>query len=135
MSSQGSLFVDDIYVALNDVVRALGGYKRAGSAMRPELPADQAGRWLSDCLNRAKREKLDPDQVMWLLGKGREIGCHVAMHFIATTSGYAEPVMVEPEDEIARLRRQFVEAVEVQSHLVERMERLAGAASKATARR
>lgn len=121
---QPQLFIEDIHTALVDVVRALGGFKKVGVAMRPEKPADEAGRWLADCLNRDRRERLDYDQIIWLLKEGRRVGCHTAMSFISQESGYAQPVPVEPEDEAAELQRQFLASVQLQAKIVDRLERL-----------
>lgn len=121
---QPALFVEDIHTALSDVVRALGGMKKVGVAMRPDKPADDAGRWLADCMNKDRRERLDYEQIMWLLKEGRKVGCHTAMHFLNQEAGYAPPTPVEPEDEMAELQRQFMESVRIQAKLVERIEKV-----------
>jgi hypothetical protein len=123
-SFQPALFVEDIHTAFSDVVRALGGFKRVGSDLRPDKPADEAGRWLADCLNKDRRERLEYEQVLWLLKEARKVGCHTAMHFISEQSGYAAPVPVEPDDEVAELQRQFMASVQAQARIVERLERL-----------
>jgi hypothetical protein len=107
--NQPALFITDIYDALGDVVRALGGPKKVGAELRPEKPADEAATWVKDCLNRNRREKFDPDQVLWLLRKGREIECHAAMNYLAQQAGYAEPQPIEPETELAKLLREYLE--------------------------
>lgn len=123
-SYQPALFIEDVHTALSDVVRALGGFKKVGAAMRPDKAADEAGRWLADCLNKDRRERLDYDQLLWLLKEGRRIGCHTAMHFLNQEAGYAPPVPVEPEDEMAELQRQFIESVRAQARIAERIEKL-----------
>lgn len=128
MTFQMPLIVEDLPTALADVARALGGMKKTGALLRPELPADQAGRWLADCLNPAQREKLSPEQVLVLLREGRAVGCHVAMQFLASEAGYAPPQPVAPEDERAALERAFVEAVAQQAQILRRMEALSRAA-------
>lgn len=85
------LFYEDIYAALSEVIRATGGMKVVGSAMRPEMPADGAGNWLKDCLNSARREKLDPQQVIWLLKRGHAAGVHAAIAHINMEVGYEPP--------------------------------------------
>ncbi len=105
----GKLLVDD-NDALSDAVRACGGPKKVGALMRPELPADQAGRWVSDCLNREHCARFDPEQVLLLLRLARAVGAHAAMDFMAGSCGYRAPQPLEPEDERARLQREFVAA-------------------------
>lgn len=126
LSNQNVLFSEDIYDALGDVVRALGGTKAVGILMRPEKPADEAGKWVKDCLNRNRLEKFDPEQVLWLLRKGREIGCHSAITYICDEAGYARPSPLEPEDERAALQRQYIESVRQAKQIADRMERLNG---------
>jgi len=124
MSSQPSLFHEDLSDALRACVQALGGYKSVGVLLRPELPADQAGRWLSDTLNPARRDSLHPEQMLVILRESRKVGCHAGMAFIAHDTGYQEPQPLEPEDERAKLKREFIQMMKVQQSLVARMERL-----------
>lgn len=116
------LFVEDITEAIRATVTALGGYKRIGAEMRPELPADQAGRWLADCLNHDRRDKLCPDQVGWIRRRARKAGVHVLATFEARDAGYAEPQPIEPEDERAKLQREFVMAMKGMEQLARRLE-------------
>lgn len=110
MSDQGPLFITDIHDALGDIVRALGGPKCVGIAMRPEKQADDAAGWVKDCLNRNRREKFDPEQILWLLKRGREVGCHEPIRWICAQSGYSQPEPIEEETELARLLREYLEA-------------------------
>ncbi len=63
-----------------------------------------------DCLNHDRRERFTPEQVLMLLRLGHQVGCHAAMVFMARDAGYSDPQPVEPEDEVARLQREYVEA-------------------------
>jgi hypothetical protein len=97
--------------ALQSVVMALGGYKKVGLELRPELPMEQAAGWLRDCLNPARREKLAPEQVMLILRKAREAGYHSAMNFIAFDTGY-KAAPVDPVTQESELQERFIEAVQ-----------------------
>lgn len=121
MTQQYELIHESINDALREVVQALGGTKKVGALLRPDRLVDEAGRWVSDCLNTERRERLDPDQVLWLLREGRKVGCHGAMNYIARVSGYSA-TPIEPEDERARLQRQFIEATQQLSRLASRIE-------------
>ncbi len=116
---QNSLFFESIDDALREVVAALGGSKKVGALMWPEKSLSEAHNLLLACLNSERRERLTPDQVLFLMRQGREAGCHAAMAFIAQHCGYAEPVPLEPEDEKARLQREFVEGVKTLSRISE----------------
>lgn len=109
--NQLPLLVEDLPTAIRAVIQALGGSKRCGAMLRPELAADDAGRWLRDCLDDQRREKLSLDQFLLLLVEGRRVGCHVAMAYLAEQAGYAPPQPVEPADEAAELHREFIAAV------------------------
>ena len=122
---QSRLFSEDIYDALSDVVRALGGPKKVGTMLKGDaVSGEDAGRWVKDCLNRNRRERFDPNEIVFLLRKGREIGCHSAMNFLADEAGYERPKPLEPRDEMAELQRRYLEGVGEMKAIAERMERL-----------
>jgi hypothetical protein len=130
---QTPLFCETISEALKEAVKALGGPKKVGEKLRPEMAADAAGRWLSDCLNPECRAKLDLDQALWVLREARKVNYHGAMNFICSDTGYANPQPIEPEDEKAKLMREFIEATKQQTRNVERLERLSQTGLKAVA--
>lgn len=120
---QERLFFEDINEALREAVNILGGAKRVGPLFWPEKTVEQAHSLLLACLNAERKERLTPEQVLLLLKWAREKGFHGAMHFICAEAGYrAEPV--DPEDERAKLQREFIAAVHEAKHLGDRLERL-----------
>lgn len=126
---QHELFHESLTDALRDLVRALGGTKKVGAAMRPEKMPDEAGRWLNDCLNAERREHLTPEQLQWLLREGRRIGCHAAMAYLNTDAGYGQPAPVEPADELAELQKQFISATKGLNQMLNRIEQISGGVS------
>ncbi|MEW8119885.1 MAG: hypothetical protein AB2792_22210 [Candidatus Thiodiazotropha sp.] len=122
--TQVELFHEDIYEALRTCIGALGGAKKVGVLLRPEMAADKAGNWLNDCLNTAKRDKLDIEQVLYILKEARKVGCHAAMFFIADDCDYRRPEPIEPNNEIAELQKQSIEAVNRLEGLVKRMKHM-----------
>lgn len=125
-AGQSALFVEDLRDALKDAVRALGGNKAVGRRLRPELTADSAGDWVKDCLNPARRERFDPEQVLWLIREAKLVGCHSIVNYICDEAGYTRPSPVEPADEAAELKRQAIAAVKDFAVLVQRLERAVG---------
>lgn len=119
-----ALFHESLLDALAEVVRALGGSKAVGAKMRPEKGIDAAGRWLNDALNPNREEKLDPDQLLWILREGRAAGCHAAANYIMREAGYSDPTPVEPEDERARAQRDFETAVKALGTVTDRLARM-----------
>lgn len=118
-----ALFHDSIHEALRDVVMACGGYKAVGRRLWPEKSVEAAGRLLADCLNDARSERLAPEQVLLLLRMGREAGCHAAMAYLAGEAGY-QAIPVEPEDEKAKLQREFIDAVGRMERLLAKADRI-----------
>lgn len=116
-------FFDGVNDALQAAVTALGGYKKVGPMLRPELPIDQAAGWLRDCLNPARREKLAPEQVMLILRRAREAGYHAAMHFVAFDTGY-KATPVDPQTQEAELQERFIAAVEHLQGIQSQMQRI-----------
>jgi predicted neutral ceramidase superfamily lipid hydrolase len=115
------LFYDNIYKALNVLVSLCGGSKEIASKLWPTKK--DAEKWLSDCLNPDRSAKLDPEEFMALLRLARERGFHGVMEYIATDSGYARPVPVEPEDETNELRREVRDLLQAANERLERIER------------
>ena len=120
---QLGMFHEDIYDALKDVVRALGGFKKVGPMLFPGKNGS-AESYLKDCLNTNRRETLDPYEVLTLLKWGKEIGCHSGIHYICDMAGYGRTEPVNPPDEQAELQRAYIESVKYQRQLIDRMEAL-----------
>lgn len=121
--TQDSLFYESVTDALDGVVKACGGAKAVGCRLWPEKTPQAAHTLMLACLNEARPEKLSPEQVLYLLAAGRKVGCHAAMNYLAREAGYSDPLPVEPEDERARLMREYIEAVKGMQNMTSRMER------------
>lgn len=127
MGEQMPLIVEDYDDAIVQTVKALGGYKRVGAELRPDIDAIAAGRWLADACNPKERDTLKPSQLAWIRKRARLIGIHTLAAFEMRDAGYARPEPVEPETEFAQLQRIFTQSVEMHASLVTRMESLAKA--------
>src|SRR4051812_7265690 len=92
--------------ALIACVKACGGSSQVGRKLWPEKTPEAAQRALLDCLNEDRPARLAPDQVLLVMSLARAKGCHTGMTYIAEHLGYAEPVPIEPKDELADLLRQ-----------------------------
>lgn len=118
---QLSMFHESISDALKEVIQHAGGTKSVACKLWPEKSPDSANRTLSDCLNENRAEKLSPDQFLFLIRLGREIGCHSAINFINREGGYSDPQPIEPEDEKAQLMREFIQAQKAMSILADKL--------------
>lgn len=125
MTEQLPLICEDMYEALSAKVLAIGGFKRVGATLRPELPIEQAGRWLSDCCNAQRDHELKPAHLALIRKMARQAGVHVLATFEAREAGYVDPVPVKREDVIADLRHQVIKASENFQAAVARLEKLA----------
>ncbi len=120
---QNSLFHEDIYEALRTDVMASGGFKKVGSLLFPEKSADKAGELLSTCLNTTRPEKLDPQQVVMIKKLAKAQGSFAAVFYECDDIGLSHPTTIEPEDEKARLQREYIESVKALSALASKLEK------------
>jgi hypothetical protein len=130
---QMSLVHESITDALREAINACGGNKKAGPVLYPDLPVDQAAGRIRDCLNPDRRELFSPDQVVLIARLARDVGNHAIMNHLAVELGYLKPAPVEPEDEIARLQREFVEATKSLHNMATRIETITATAVRRVA--
>ncbi|MGB0972281.1 MAG: hypothetical protein ACPGVG_15175, partial [Mycobacterium sp.] len=126
--TQEELWHETLEDALKSVLIASfgkGWAQKAAHAMYGQVDVIAKGKWLEKALNVERSEKLAPSDIEWILRKGRDIGCHTGMAYIARACGYADPVPVDPEDERAELQRAFLSSVKAQKDILKRMEALA----------
>lgn len=121
---QLELVIEDMHAAIAEIVRALGGAEKVGRQLWPERTPSAAATLLKDCLNPTRRERLNPEQVWLLFVWARQAGFHGAMRWLAESAGYSAPEPVEPEDERARLMRDFVSMGARMEQLGARIEKL-----------
>jgi len=101
---------DDPHEALRILIMRLGGVKRVAHRLWPEKPIEHAGILLNNCLNHERPEKLDLQQIDWLIGEGRRINCHVMMQCFGQRHSYhIDPI--QPEDELRRVQIEILGAV------------------------
>lgn len=113
--------------ALQHAVTALGGYKKVGAALRPELPIEQAAQWLRDCLAPSRREKLSPEQVLLLIRMSRDAGVHGVMDYVALNTGYrAMPVDADAQKQA--LQETIAAGVELLNRQMAALNRLSSVA-------
>lgn len=102
---QPQLFHETVYDALRSAVAAAGGAKKVGPVLFPSKSDDAAANLVRDCLNPARSERFDPEQVVHVFRLAREAGYHDAKHWLDTELGYAPTPPVDPDDQAAELAR------------------------------
>lgn len=121
---QDQLFFDRVEDALAAVVDQCGGRKKFAGEMFPDKPPRDAHNLLDAMLNPERREKFSPEQVLYVAKRGREVGCHAVMLYLAREAGYADPVPINPADREAELQQQFIDAVATLQGLQKQMQGL-----------
>nr|WP_296021303.1 hypothetical protein [uncultured Acidovorax sp.] len=120
------LLYEDELDAARDAVKHLGGAKKVGPLIWPDKAPETAARYLLDCLNGSRAERLSPSQLLLLMRKAREVGFHGLAGYLLREAGYAPPVPVEPQTEAEVLTRRMAGMVGEFSAMVSRLERLKG---------
>lgn len=117
---QQPLFCETLEEALRGAVNALKGPKAVGVSLWPELSADVAAKRLNHCLDPDRPEKLELSQVVLIAKRARLVGCHTVMGYLAAELDY-EYKPVDPETEVQRLQREFIESQRALSRLAEQI--------------
>jgi hypothetical protein len=110
--------------ALIECVKACGGSKALGHEIWPAKGVEGAQRHLLACLNPDRNEKLSPDEMLLVVRKARDRGCHAGMEYMAAFLSYSMPIPVEPKDELADLLRKYLQRRERDEFADKRLERL-----------
>lgn len=108
---QTQLFHEDIFEATRTDVMACGGFKEVGASLWPHLSVPDAGRRLANCLNDTRQEKLDQAEALFIKKLARRLGSFAMATYEADEITIERPRVIEPEDEKARLRKEFIRAV------------------------
>lgn len=108
IDGQFALIIDTVNDAIRDTVRALGP-KLVAQALWPAKKPEAAERYLDDCLNPTREQKLSIEEILLVARMGRAKGLHLITTFICRDIGYADPMPVDPDDQVAELQRVFLE--------------------------
>lgn len=108
---QDQLFFDRVEDALAAVIDRCGGRKKFAAEMFKDKPLRDAHNLVDAMLNPERREKFSPFQVLYIAQRGREVGCHAVMQYLAREAGYAEPVPLDPQTREEELQSKFIDAV------------------------
>lgn len=121
---QQALFFERVEDAIGAVVNACGGRKAFAAEMFPDKPMRDAHNLLDAMLNPERREKFSPDQMMYVMRRGQQAGCHALMAYMAQEVGYAVPEPLEPADQEAELQRRFIDAVQGLQQIQQQLQRV-----------
>lgn len=125
MNQQIPLIVDSLNDAIRDTVRALG-VKEIAKELWPAKGTDAAARYLNDCLNPDREQKLSGEEILHIARRARESGIYTITAFFNAATGFAPPVPIDPLDERAELQREFIESTKRLERLAARVAALGG---------
>lgn len=122
------LDIPECYDSLNDALKAavmaLGGFKKVAARMRPDYEYSED--WLRHCLKGDRRERLTPEQALWILREARLIGFHGAMQYWSFSTGY-ESKPIDADKQKVALQEAIatgLERLNAQMAALQRIERL-----------
>lgn len=67
-------FYEGVEDALRASIQALGGAKKVAGDLWPDKPLEEARSLLLNCINPARKEKLDYTQLMWVFREAKRVG-------------------------------------------------------------
>lgn len=111
--------------ALKAAIQQMGGVKRVGPRLFPDKSVDSAARYLLDCVNPDRPEKLALTQIMLLLRLAHEAGYHTAYAWLSGEIGYdVQPVSrVEEVDRLTSVVEQSTRTLAAALATLERLHR------------
>ncbi len=116
-------FFDSPEDALKAVIQQLGGIKKVGPKLFPDKTVDAAARYLLDCVNSDRSEKLALSQIMMLLRLAHEAGFHTAFAWLSGEIGYDIKPITRAE-EVDRLTSVVEQSSKTLSAAVAALERI-----------
>lgn len=131
---QQQLFmVEDVFEAMRMAARAIASYhepskskawaKVVGHMLWPSKDPDDAGKYLANCLDNTRQEKLCVEEYLWLKREAKRAGCHLLHAYDCDFTEYQISNPVEPKDEVADLQTQYIAAAREMKQIAERLEK------------
>lgn len=120
-------FFDSPEDALKAVIQQLGGIKKVGLLLFPDKSVDAAARYLLDCVNHTRQEKLALTQIMMLLRLAHQAGYHTAYAWLSAECGYEiKPITkIEEVDRVTSVVEQSTKTLISALAVLERLQRQA----------
>lgn len=116
------LFYDDEFDALAQTIsNSEKTLKECAHYLRPDLKPDSAYAWLKECLNPKGDTRLKFGQIISLC---RFCERFDALFYMADECQHERPTRKNPEDELAALQRTYIESVQLQRRIADRLEKL-----------
>jgi len=111
MTVQSQLFHDTIFDAIGADIAACGGFKAVAGKLWPAENVVTAATKLRNAINPEQAQKLCPEEVLTIKHLACEAGSFATIQYEAQALSYRVE-WVQPEDEQARLQREFITTAE-----------------------
>lgn len=85
---QDALWHDTVFDAARSLVEAIGPKECVGGMWPLRDDVETARTYLLHCLDPERAEKLGLEEFVWLLRRGRAIGCHVLAEYLGQACQY-----------------------------------------------
>lgn len=116
-------FYEGIEDALKASIQALGGAKRVAGTLWPDKPVEEARTLLLNCINPARKEKLDYSQLMWVFREAKRAGFHAGFQWFAKECEF-EARAVTKAEEMDRLTSVVEQSTKTLASALATLERL-----------
>jgi hypothetical protein len=116
-------FYESAEDALKAAVQALGGAKKIGALIWPDKGIDNASRYLLDCLNPSRAEKLDISQTMLIFKMARDEGYNAPFIWFALEIGY-DAKAISRAEEVDRLTSVIESSTKTLSNALSLLDRI-----------
>lgn len=91
-------FYEGIEDALRGAIQALGGAKKVATTLWPDKPVEEARSLLLNCINSARKEKLDYSQLMWVFRESKRVGFNAAFQWFARECEFEARALTKAEE-------------------------------------
>ncbi len=126
--TRNPLNCDSIHQALDELVCAIGGdkspYKNIGGELWPSKTQDTAYARLKASLDPNQEQKFSPEEMLYLLRRGRQSGVHVLAMYIMQEAGYEIPVPAAPNSPRVEIMERMKALTDEQLQLAKELELL-----------
>lgn len=132
MEQQQLFMVEDVFEAMRAAARAIAAFHRpkeikswskiVGTMLWTTKNPEDAGKYLSNCLDKSRQEKLCVEEYLWLKKEAKRVGCHILHAYDCEFTEYQISNPIEPKDEVADLQTQYISAAREMKRLAERIE-------------
>ena len=128
---QKQLFIESEASAIEALAQRIGGLKKLGCLMWPELLADDAHKLLLNKINPKNRAVFSSEDSRLAKRVGAQFDCHIYKWWCDDKTGYQRGQPSEPQDSDAELVERMEAAAEVMARCVDILDRRKSAKLKA----